>query len=110
MLSPAIAKDVIDHAMFLGADFAELFVEQSRTHSIELISNEIDKINGGIDFGIGIRLFFGTKVLYGYTNSTDKKELLKILITFHKCHGFRAPEIKSTLMRTYFYAILHRMS
>ena len=77
MLSPAIAKDVIDHAMFLGADFAELFVEQSRTHSIELISNEIDKINGGIDFGIGIRLFFGTKVLYGYTNSTDKKELLK---------------------------------
>ena len=52
MLSPAIAKDVIDHAMFLGADFAELFVEQSRTHSIELISNEIDKINGGIDFGM----------------------------------------------------------
>lgn len=79
MLSPAIAKDVIDHAMFLGANFAELFVEQSRTHSIELISNEIDKINGGIDFGIGIRLFFGTKVLYGYTNSTDKTELLKIV-------------------------------
>ncbi|MCV5960176.1 hypothetical protein OFO30_32835, partial [Escherichia coli] len=32
----------------------------------------------GIDFGIGIRLFFGHKVLYGYTNSTDETELKRV--------------------------------
>lgn len=78
MLNPATAKAVIDHALFLGADFAELFVEHHQSSSVELISGDIDKVNSGIDFGIGIRLFFGHKVLYGYTNSTDEEELKRV--------------------------------
>ncbi|KLV05462.1 peptidase C69 [Photobacterium aquae] len=78
MLNPATAQAVIDHALFLGADFAELFVEHHQSSSLELISGDIDKINSGIDFGIGIRLFFGHKVLYGYTNSTDQEELKRV--------------------------------
>ena len=78
MLNPNTAKTVIDHALFLGADFAELFVEHHQSSSVQLISAEIDKVNSGIDFGIGIRLFFGHKVLYGYTNSTDEEELKRV--------------------------------
>ncbi|MCW8330230.1 TldD/PmbA family protein [Photobacterium sp. SDRW27] len=78
MLNPATAKAVIDHALFLGADFAELFVEHHQSSSVELISGDIDKVNSGIDFGIGVRLFFGYKVLYGYTNSTDEEELKRV--------------------------------
>lgn len=75
MLAPSTAKAVIDHALFLGADFAELFVEKQHSGSVELLSGEVDKVNSGIDFGIGIRLFFGHKVLYGYTNSQDEEKL-----------------------------------
>ncbi|NVC64307.1 TldD/PmbA family protein [Vibrio sp. 05-20-BW147] len=78
MLNPITAKAVIDHALFLGADFAELFVEHHQTNSIQFNSQEVDKINSGIDFGIGIRLFFGHKVLYGFTNSTDENELKRV--------------------------------
>ena len=78
MLNPVIAKAVIDHALFLGADFAELFVEHHQASSVQLVSGEVDKINSGIDFGIGIRLFFGLKVLYGYTNSADEQELKRV--------------------------------
>lgn len=78
MLNAVTAKAVIDHALFLGADFAELFVEHHQTSSVSLTSKEVDKINSGIDFGIGIRLFFGHKVLYGYTNSTDETELKRV--------------------------------
>ena len=78
MLNPSTAKAVIDHALFLGADFAELFIEHHQSNSVQLISGEIDKINSGIDFGIGIRLFFGFKVLYRYTNSTDEEELKRV--------------------------------
>ncbi|PSW19900.1 TldD/PmbA family protein [Photobacterium sanctipauli] len=78
MLNPATAQAVIDHALFLGADFAELFVEHHQSSSVELISGDIDKVNSGIDFGIGVRLFFGHKVLYGYTNSTDEEELKRV--------------------------------
>ena len=72
MLNSVTAKAVIDHALFLGADFAELFVEHHQTNTVQIASGEVDKVNSGIDFGIGIRLFFGHKVLYGYTNSTDE--------------------------------------
>ncbi len=78
MLSPNIAKAVIDHALFLGADFAELFIERHHSGSVELLSGEVDKVNSGIDFGIGIRLFFGHKVLYGYTNSQNEEKLKKV--------------------------------
>ncbi|MFH4679866.1 TldD/PmbA family protein [Vibrio diabolicus] len=78
MLNSATAKSVIDHALFLGADFAELFVEHHQTNTVQIASGEVDKINSGIDFGIGIRLFFGHKVLYGYTNSTDEAELKRV--------------------------------
>lgn len=78
MLNPSTAKAVIDHALFLGADFAELFVERHHSGSVELLSGEVDKVNSGIDFGIGIRLFFGHKVLYGYTNSQDEEKLKQV--------------------------------
>ncbi|WP_062268378.1 TldD/PmbA family protein [Endozoicomonas arenosclerae] len=78
MLNPVTAKAVIDHALFMGADFAELFVEHHQTSSVQLVSGEVDKINSGIDFGIGIRLFFGHKILYGYTNSADEQELKRV--------------------------------
>ncbi|OOE56485.1 TldD/PmbA family protein [Salinivibrio kushneri] len=78
MLNPSTAKSVIDHALFLGADFAELFVERHHSGNVELLSGEVDKVSSGIDFGIGIRLFFGHKVLYGYTNSRDEEQLKKV--------------------------------
>lgn len=78
MLNPNTAQAVIDHALFLGADFAELFVERHHSGSVELLSGEVDKVNSGIDFGIGIRLFFRHKVLYGYTNSQDAEKLRQV--------------------------------
>ncbi|MBV7296448.1 TldD/PmbA family protein [Enterovibrio paralichthyis] len=78
MLNPNTAKAVIDHALFLGADFAELFVERHHSGSVEVLSGDVDKVNSGIDFGIGIRLFFGHKVLYGYTNSQDEEKLKQV--------------------------------
>jgi len=78
MLNPATAKSVIDHALFLGADFADIFVEHHLSAEVEFLSGDVDAINSGIDFGVGIRLFMGPRVLYGYTNRTDTDELLRI--------------------------------
>lgn len=79
MLNSLTAKSAIDHALFLGADFAELYIENQQVNSINLSSQEIEKVSSGIDFGIGIRLFFGNNVLYGYTNDTKEEELKRII-------------------------------
>ena len=78
LLEKDVAGRVIDHALSLGADFAELFVEKNNNARISILSSKVHEIAGGVDFGIGIRLIYGTKVLYGYTNSTNEDELKKI--------------------------------
>ncbi len=78
MLNTQIANDVIAYGISLGADFAEIFVEKHNSTNISVLSSKVHEIKSGIDFGIGIRLIYGTKVLYGYTNKTDKDELLRI--------------------------------
>ena len=78
MLNSQTAESVIDHALSLGADFAELFVEKNETNVVSTLSDEVQSVESGINFGIGLRLVYGTKVLYGYTNKTDQDELRRI--------------------------------
>ena len=79
MLNPNVAQAVIDRGLFVGADFVDLFVENQKRTAIELLSSKVEKINSGIDFGVGIRLVVGPQVLYGYTNHTDQDELLRVI-------------------------------
>lgn len=78
MLSTQTAQKVIDCALTQGASFVDLFVEKHQALNIVLKSKKIDQISEGIDFGIGIRVLFGTKALYGYTNSSELDELIRI--------------------------------
>jgi TldD protein len=78
MFNASSAQNVIDHAISLGADFAELYVERNQLSRIESLSAKVQSVESGIDFGLGIRLIYGDKVLYGYTNKTDVDELKRI--------------------------------
>ncbi len=78
MLNNQVANTVIDHALSLGADFAELFIERNQVNAVNSLSSEVQSVQSGIDFGIGIRMIYGNKVLYGYTNKNDEAELKKI--------------------------------
>ena len=78
MLDSRVAQSAIDHAIALGADFAEVFVERNQVNNIATLSNQVRDIASGIDFGVGVRLVYGAKVLYGYTNRTDADELKRI--------------------------------
>ncbi len=81
LLDKQVAKSVIDYGLFLGSDFVELFVEKTQNQSIKILNSKVDDIGGGVDFGIGIRLVYGSKVLYGFTNNPTEEELKKIVTT-----------------------------
>lgn len=78
MLNQAIAQSVIDHALSLGADFVDLFVEKHHSAAINTLSEKVQSVKSGIDFGIGLRMVFNGKVLYGYTNKVEGDELKRI--------------------------------
>ena len=79
MLATQTAQSVIDHGLALGADFAEIFVEKSQSINVNTLGENVQSVDSGIDFGIGLRLIYGTKVLYGYTNNTSADEMMRIL-------------------------------
>lgn len=78
MLAIETAQTVIDSGLDKGADFVDLFVERNVGANISFVDSKVKDIKSGTDFGIGIRVVFGKKALYGYTNLTDREELLRI--------------------------------
>ena len=78
MLSENTVKKILDHGLKQGADFTEVFVEDTVSSSINLLDQKIDEINSSNSFGIGVRLLYGKEAYYGYSSDTEEENLLKL--------------------------------
>lgn len=78
MLTKSVIENVLSTALINGGDFAEVFVEDKITNSINLVNGKIDSANTGIDYGIGIRVIKDTNEIYVYTNNDEKNNLLNL--------------------------------
>lgn len=70
--------EILKQALRHGADFAELFWEHKETSSIGCEDNHIERINSGIDEGVGIRVLSGKSTSYAYTNELTFERLLEV--------------------------------
>ena len=87
MLATATAEKVLDSARSRGADFAELYVERWRRRSLRVINRELKEATSGIQYGAGLRLFYGTDVVYAYTNDLTEESLIELAETLAKLKG-----------------------
>ncbi len=78
LVSQSSISEVISEGLALGADFVDVFIEKTQNENLTFKSSKISDIQSGTLFGVGIRLIKGDQVLYGYTNSSQKDELLRI--------------------------------
>ncbi len=79
MLDVQIAQDLIQQGLSFGADFVDVYVEQTVHSVIAIKDQKVKDIKTGTDFGIGIRALFGDKSVYGYTNIAEREELMRIV-------------------------------
>lgn len=77
MLDKSLVYEILDTALASGADFAEVFVENSLSTSIQTGDRRVKNISSGQSFGIGIRVFKDLFSAYAYTNVMDRENLLK---------------------------------
>ncbi|TSA27066.1 TldD/PmbA family protein [bacterium] len=77
MIKKSIIERILQKALSNGADFSELFFEDSISSSIQLLDINIVKSISGNDYGAGIRVFYGHKAIYAFTNDVSEKGLLK---------------------------------
>ena len=78
MLSTNTILKIIECAQSRGADFSEVFVEESLSSSINLLDKKIDEITSSNSFGIGIRLVHMGQAYYGYSSDPREDNLIKL--------------------------------
>ncbi|AFM14350.1 TldD/PmbA family protein [Turneriella parva] len=78
-MNQTVAEDILSAALSQGADFADLYEEETRNAAVSLRDHKIENATAGIEYGIGLRLIYGTDVVYGYTSSDSKDALSKLL-------------------------------
>ena len=78
MLNEKTVAKILEYGLQLGADFTEVFVEDSVASSINLLDRKIEEINSSNSYGIGVRLLYGNEAYYGYSSDPDEANLIKI--------------------------------
>lgn len=64
-------KQILDAALAAGAEFAEVYLEQKESTVISCEDGKIEKINAGIDLGMGIRVIAGESTSYVHSNDVS---------------------------------------
>ena len=77
MLDKNTIYDVLTAAVSKGADFAEIFLDDTVASSINYVDRQVESTQSGRDFGIGIRVIKDLNCVYVYTNSFIKEEMIK---------------------------------
>lgn len=81
MISKANAKKILDITLSTGADFGELYFEDTYESSMRLENGIVSKVNSGNIYGCGIRILKGDKCVYGYSNDLSMKSLIQLATT-----------------------------
>lgn len=72
-----ILQKALDAALSTGADFADIFVEDTYSSNLSVLNSRPDKAIVGQLYGAGIRVVFGTEVVYVTTSDLSEKGLVK---------------------------------
>jgi TldD protein len=78
MLEKQVITKILQAALSTNADFAEVFIEDKFQTSASLIDNKVESVNNSKVSGIGVRVARDYHVVYGYTNSKEEKDLVKL--------------------------------
>ncbi len=87
MLQEDLVEGVLKRALQGGADFAELYVERSKRRRMTVRNRRLEEATSGLDYGAGLRLFFGREVVYAYTNDLTPESLLEALESLLRARG-----------------------
>jgi len=84
MISKKVAIDVLNASLSTGADYAEIFYEDSHMHNLSIESGKVETSTSVSLNGVGLRLLKENQCVYGYTNNLSKKGLLDLANSLNK--------------------------
>ncbi|MCR4562798.1 MAG: TldD/PmbA family protein [Bacilli bacterium] len=78
MISKSLALKVLNAALETGGDYAEIYVEDTKTNAVSLENGKVETSSRNESYGAGIRILNGFRSAYGYTSDLSEKSLLAL--------------------------------
>ncbi len=98
LLQKDLIEKLLENGMTTGADFAEIFVEEKYTNSMQMVTGRIEKVTSSRTRGVGIRLAKGLQSVYGYTNNQNPEAMLSLACNLTKSFSSSEKTIRKPLM------------
>ncbi|HEY8270731.1 MAG TPA: TldD/PmbA family protein, partial [Pseudobdellovibrionaceae bacterium] len=87
IVSQHILQKALDAALSTGADFADIFIEDTYSSQLGLLAAKPETAIVGQIYGAGVRLFFGHEVVYVTTNDLSEAGLVKAALNAAQSHS-----------------------
>ena len=78
MVSKKLAIEVLNAMLATGADYAEIFYEDSHSYALSIENGKVSTSSSSLLNGVGLRLLKENQSVYGYTSDLTKKGLLSL--------------------------------
>jgi len=72
------SHSILKRALKNGGEYADLFIERGTPFSIMCESGRVEKVLSGLDCGAGVRLIFGLRTAYAYSNEISLSALIAL--------------------------------
>ena len=77
MITREVCRKVLSKAVSTGADYAEIFAENTVNHSISMIASKVDSIKDGVIAGAAVRVYKGLRSVMASTVDTSEAGLIR---------------------------------
>ena len=77
MISREICQRVLQKAVSTGADYAEIYAENTVNHSISMIASKVESVKDTVIAGAAVRVYKGLRSVMASTVDTSEEGLLK---------------------------------
>ncbi len=76
-----VIQALLDEALETGADFAELFFEDTNQEVIRVTSKDVSNVSYNNVHGVGVRLIKNNDVVYGYSNEVSEDKVRALIMS-----------------------------
>lgn len=77
MIKQSIASAVLDEALKTGADYSELFMQDSEFNNVQMLDGRVENATYQRKVGAGVRVLKGTSSAYAYTADTSEAAIMQ---------------------------------
>lgn len=74
----AVADNVIDKARRIGAEMAEVYINNNKELSVEVRDGRVETMKLAGDRGLGLRVMIGSRVGFAYTSDLNESSLVDV--------------------------------